>query len=96
MPGKKKGEVLQTLPSLKKSWKKVILENQEHFMERLNKHNREMNEKIEEEVAKRLGDYVHRIESALDGTIAIKEMLIEKGFIRREEYTQRRDKTREK
>lgn len=80
----------------KKNFKKTVVDHMVETQELVLSIKKDMNKEIEKRITERLGDYVHRIESALDGTIAIKEMLIEKGVIKRKEYTQRRDEMRKK
>lgn len=70
----------------KKSFKNTVIDHIKDTQKEVIAIKKDMNEEIEKEVTERLGDYVHRIESALNGVIALKEMFIEKGFISREEF----------
>ena len=88
--------VPMTKISQKKGWRKIILENQKEFMERLNNYKRDMREEIEKQMEERHGDFIHQIQSALDGVIAMKEMFIAKGLFTREEYNAQKAKMREK
>lgn len=78
-------KVLRTKVSQKKGWRTVLLNNQEQFMERLNKHEKEMQKQIREEVEKELGDKIHMIESTLKDVMVQRKIFIDKGYITREE-----------
>lgn len=74
-----------TKVSQKKSWRKVLLENQEDFLGRLNKHDREMKKEIDKEVARQFGDKIDMIEAIYKRTIVIQNIWFDKGLITREE-----------
>lgn len=91
-----KGQLPGTKISLKKGWRKVLLENQEEFAKKLNRHKGEMKQEIAKEVERRLDDYVKRVDGALTEVILQKKILFDKGFITPEELTEKYKELMEK
>lgn len=99
----KKPQLIAPVNALDEKTAKTLYENQKIVIEYLMEFNkqvlsikRDMNKEIEKRIQERLGDYVYRIESALDGVIALKEIFIEEGLITREEYNEQKAKMRKK
>lgn len=80
----------------KKSFKRAVLDNLAETQKQVISIKRNMRDEIEKQMEARHGDFIHQIQSALDGVIAMKEIFIEKGLFTREEYNAQKAKMREK
>ena len=80
----------------KKSFKRAVLDSLAKTQKQVIGIKRDMREEIEKQMEERHGDFIHQIQSALDGVIAMKEMFIAKGLFTREEYNAQKAKMRKK
>ena len=80
----------------KKSFKKTVLDHLAETHKDVLSIKKDANKEIERRIEERLGDFVHEVQSALDGVIAMRAIFMRKGYFSQEEYNKEKAEMRKK